>query len=407
MVYRGVRGKAEDRWYKKVRQPDGSIAKQPSARYGVKKRWRARYVDAEGNEREENFEVKRVAEDWVRDRLAEVKAGTHIDRKRGKVTVGDVHRDWSAAQGHLAKKTDKNRGTAWRTHTQPRWGRVPVSEVKTSAVRSWVARLVKDGVGVATIESSFHVLSMVMGAAVEDGRIPRNPCEGVKLPKRKHADRGYLTHGQVLALTAACKRDGLVVEFLAYCGLRWGEMAALRVQDFDMLRRRVNVSRNVVEVEGLDWRTPKTWERRSVPFPVSIAEDLAAQMVGKKRGDLVFTDTRGNVLRNSNWRSRVFSPAVTECQKDDDNFPTITPRDLRHTAASLAVSAGANVLAVQRMLGHRKASMTLDTYADLFDSDLDEVAGHLDHAIRVAQASAAGPLRDPMTQPNSAANENS
>ena len=58
------------------------------------------------------------------------------------------------------------------------------------------------------------------------------------------------------------------------------------------------------------------------------------------------------------------------------------PHDLRHTAASLAISAGANVKAVQRMLGHAKASMTLDVYADLFDEDLDGVADRLDTAIR-------------------------
>lgn len=57
---------------------------------------------------------------------------------------------------------------------------------------------------------------------------------------------------------------------------------------------------------------------------------------------------------------------------------------LRHTAASVAVSAGANVKAVQRMLGHAKASMTLDTYADLFDTDLDAVAAELDAAIKAA-----------------------
>ena len=75
-------------------------------------------------------------------------------------------------------------------------------------------------------------------------------------------------------------------------------------------------------------------------------------------GVAVFSDERGGVLRNSNWRARVFRPAVTKCQSADDTFPTITPHDLRHTAASLAVSVGANVKAVQRMLGHAKASMT-------------------------------------------------
>jgi integrase len=55
----------------------------------------------------------------------------------------------------------------------------------------------------------------------------------------------------------------------------------------------------------------------------------------------------------------------------------ITPHDLRHTCASLAVSAGGNVLALQRMLGHTSAKMTLDCYADLFDNDLDTVAQSL------------------------------
>lgn len=79
-----------------------------------------------------------------------------------------------------------------------------------------------------------------------------------------------------------------------------------------------------------------------------------------------------------------FGPAGKKCQKADETFPSITPHDLRHTAASLAVSEGANVKAVQRMLGHAKASMTLDVYADLFDEDLDIVADKLDAAIRSA-----------------------
>jgi integrase len=60
--------------------------------------------------------------------------------------------------------------------------------------------------------------------------------------------------------------------------------------------------------------------------------------------------------------------------ENDDTFPRVTIHDLRHTAASLAISAGANVKAVQRMLGHASAAMTLDVYADLFDDDLDGVA---------------------------------
>ncbi|WP_369831306.1 tyrosine-type recombinase/integrase [Cryobacterium sp. N21] len=72
--------------------------------------------------------------------------------------------------------------------------------------------------------------------------------------------------------------------------------------------------------------------------------------------------------------------ALKRAREVDPTFPRVTPHDLRHTAASLAVSAGANVKALQRMLGHASAAMTLDVYAELFDDDLNSVAVALDQA---------------------------
>jgi hypothetical protein len=143
----------------------------------------------------------------------------------------------------------------------------------------------------------------------------------------------------------------------------------------------------------------------SMPFPVALAAELSTLMVGKGRDDLVFVTPRDGVLRVSTYRKRFFTAAVETCQAADESFPAITPHDLRHTAASLAISAGANVKAVERMLGHAKASMTLDVYADLFDDDLDSVANRLDAAIK----SAADSLRtnrstDPLTCASGAQN---
>ena len=110
-----------------------------------------------------------------------------------------------------------------------------------------------------------------------------------------------------------------VVRFLAYTGLRWGEMAALRVENFDMLRRRVNVVAAVAEVRGkLVWSSAKTHERRSVPIPNFLVPELAALMVGKNRRDLVFTSARSEVLRVSTFRPRIFRPAVLLCQERID-----------------------------------------------------------------------------------------
>lgn len=396
---RGRRAGVEDRWTKTIRDNDGK--RVPTARHGKGLRWMARWVDDEGQEATKSFGRKSDAQSWLdREVVAPLSSGTYVPPGAGIVTVTQVYESWSPAQGHISAKTAATRKSAWKSRVEPRWGCLSVADVRTSNVRSWVAQMVADELGVPSIENAYHLLSMILSAAVEDSHLARNPCDSVKLPKRQHSDRGYLDHSQVSALADTCERDGVVVKFLAYTGLRWGEMAALRIQDFDMLRRRVNVSRSVTESGGLVWNTPKSHERRSVPFPAAITDELSGLMVGRGRDDLVFTDLRGGVLRNSNWRSRIFVPAVKERQKADGSFPTITPHDLRHTAASLAVSAGANVKAVQRMLGHAKASMTLDVYADLFDTDLDEVAASLDAAIRAN----CGPSADQPVQPSHTAN---
>jgi integrase len=140
-----------------------------------------------------------------------------------------------------------------------------------------------------------------------------------------------------------------------------------------MLRRRITVEDNAVLVNGVyQIGTPKSGRRHEVPIPPFLVGELARACEGKGRDAFVFGEVAPLPYPHS--MSGWFVKAVRAAQLIDDSFPTITPHDLRHTAASLAISAGANVKAVQRMLGHASAAMTLDVYADLFDDDLDGVA---------------------------------
>lgn len=116
-----------------------------------------------------------------------------------------------------------------------------------------------------------------------------------------------------------------------------------------------------------------------VPVPRFLADRLAGHLEGKGPGDLVFPGPDGRHLRSARVHADNYSWFASAL--DAAGAPRITPHDLRHTAASFAVSAGANVKAVQRMLGHASAAMTLDVYADLFDRDLDAVGDALDDAV--------------------------
>ncbi len=160
---------------------------------------------------------------------------------------------------------------------------------------------------------------------------------------------------------------------LAYTGIRWGEA----VRHVDEMRRRLLVIDNAVHL-GVDHAVgdPKDDEPREVPVPKFVMAEIKKQIDGRGPDDLVFGDGRNYLPRpksNGGW----FVGAVKRAK-----VQRITPHDLRHSAASLAISAGANVLAVSRMLGHENPQVTLRTYADLFDTDLDKVGDALDKARR-------------------------
>jgi integrase len=163
-----------------------------------------------------------------------------------------------------------------------------------------------------------------------------------------------------------------------YTGIRWGEAIGLRLSSLDTLRRRMLIQESAVYVNShVEVGSPKTHENRSVSYPKFLSEPLARQCEGKSRDQPVFGDGTTRTPRTQSWNGW-FVRAVRKCQERDDTFPAITPHDLRHTAAILAISAGANPKAVQRMLGHASAALTLDTYADLFEDDLDAVSERRD-----------------------------
>jgi len=294
--------------------------------------------------------------------------------------VGELADVWLAGKINLKPTSRARYADVLKTHVLPRWGNVALIRVTHGDVQAWLSELSDRGLAGASVRKAQGVLSGILGLAVRDRRLAVNPALGVALPPMQERRRRYLTAEQLEALADAAGPGRVAVLVLGYCGLRWSELAALRVRHFDLLRRRVLVEEAVTEVDGsrLVWGTPKTHGRRSVPLPRFLVDELARTVVTRAADELAFPSPQGAVLRNRNARSAWFDAAARAIGE-----PGLTPHELRHTAASLAIKAGANVKAVQRMLGHASAAMTLDRYADLFDDDLDDVADRLD-ALRAA-----------------------
>jgi integrase len=338
------------------------------------RRYRVRYRTPDRRQTDKRgFKTKRDAELFLATVDVQQARGEWVDPSLSRVTVGAWAEEWYQAQMQL-KPTTRGTYRSWLDkHILPRWATTRLSDVTHGDIQKWITTLSTTRAP-STVRQVHLALRGILAFAVRDGRLAKNPSEGVRLPRLVGKRRAYLTPAQVRTLAEACGDFGDVVMTLAFTGIRWGEMAALKVERLQMLEKRIDVAEAVTEPRGqITWGTPKTHERRWVPMPDFLVDVLAARCVGKQRDDLVFTNANGGVLRVSNFRDRYFVPAVRAAQGSDATFPTITPHDLRHTAASLAVSAGANVKAVQRMLGHKSAAMTLDVYSDLFDDDLEAV----------------------------------
>ncbi|MGO1380037.1 MAG: tyrosine-type recombinase/integrase [Corynebacterium sp.] len=341
-----------------------------------KPRYRVQYTDPSGKRRTKTgFVTKKAAEHWAAENLLERNTGSYIDPTRGNRTVGKVGAAWLESQTHLKPSTFTLAESTWRVHVLPRWGEVRVSEVTAGDVEQWAHGI---EAGTATKRRAVAQLKQVMDRAVRDKLLYSNPVGAVKLPAKPPARRVYLSWGQLQTLAGNSAHPDIVLT-LGTVGLRWGELAGLRVMDVDVKRRRLHIRQNAVRVRGrIVLGTPKTHEARTVAVSHRVLDLIAPQLEGKAPAELVWAQGDGTALKppgHGKW----LDTAVKRCQADDATFPRVTAHGLRHVAAGIMVNEmKATPKTVQRQLGHASAAMTLDTYSDLFDGALDEIADAFD-----------------------------
>jgi integrase len=165
-------------------------------------------------------------------------------------------------------------------------------------------------------------------------------------------------------------------------GLRFEEVAELRWRDIDLAARKLRIARSVALVDGVfEIGSPNSGKGRTVSLPAFVPDLLVSYE--KVPDALVFPDSEGGHMRGSNVRRRWWSQAVAAAELfprrvidaagEQTTVYDFKLHELRHTAASLAIQAGANIKALQNMLGHESAGLTLDRYGHLYGSDVEAV----------------------------------
>jgi integrase len=358
------------------------------------RRWRARYRGPDGRVRSRSFDRKVDADRWIHTQLVRIDRGDWTDPAAGDVTLAEWSERWLRSLA-LKETTRAEYESLLRSRILPEFGSVPINRITPAAIREWSASMTAAGLSASRVRAAKGRLAQCLQVAVVDGLLLRNPADGVSTPPVRRRAQRFLYVDDVAALAAAAEArqhtGGLVVEVLAYVGLRWGELVALRRSRVDVLRRRIDVAESATEIGArLSWSTPKSHEPRTVTMPSTVVNKLARHLGAVPPDGLVFTAPRGGPLRSSTWRRNVWMPAANEA-----GIAALRVHDLRHTAASLMISSGASIKAVQRQLGHATATMTLDLYGHLYDDDLDALADALDRRLAESPAPPARPQRAP------------
>lgn len=363
-----------------------TIAKYDTAK-GV--RYRVRYRTPQGRQTDKRgFTTKKAAEAFAATVEVKKLNGQYVSHSAGRVVFEALAEEWAAGKVNLKPTSAERNRQSLDNQVLPAWGAVAVGDITRADIQQWIASMVADRLSPSTVHKAHNALSAVLALAVRDNRIASNPAEGVSLPRLRKKEQHPLTLDQLMLFAEYAGRGRRAVLLMGLAGPRWGEMAALKAKRWDTNRRRIHIEESVTEIQGkLTWGTPKTHEIRTLAIPPFLADELDELVANMSPNDLMFPARGGGVMRNKNARRDWFDPAVLKLfppteEPEEGKAPepsvNFTPHDLRHTAASIAISRGANVKAIQRMLGHATASMTLDTYGHLFDDELDDVAARID-----------------------------
>ena len=277
-------------------------------------------------------------------------------------------------------------------HLIPSLGRNRLKDLTPQKVRRFRGSRLAAGLSTRTVQYLLVLLRKALQQAVEDGPIPRNVAQGVKVSQVKEEIRPLSTN-QARDLLAAARDDRLEALFVlaVHLGLRQGELLGLRWEDIDLDKGNLMVKRTLTRVEGGRpvFGTPKTAKgRRSLRLTAPAIEALRGHREAQDKtrdemgplwpdNGLVFRSTTGTPLERHNLVRRSFKPLLEKSGLPKE----LRFHDLRHTCATILLSKGKHPKYVQALLGHATVAITLDTYSHVLPGMGDQAAEAMEDAL--------------------------
>lgn len=299
--------------------------------------------------------IKKRAREQAAEVEAKIRRGEWVDPKRGGIILAEWWETWcgmrSVEPATMSKDTSR-----WRNHIAPVFGTWTLNAMVDGSedIATWVADMGRRGVGAETRRAALALLRQLLDAARRHKRISVNPAADIAVPSvPPHEDRILTRKEQHTLRMMFTRREMLIVETMLGTGLRWEELAGLRVGRVDVRRLTVKVYAVADRNGRLREYTKTRASYRVVPLPKRLARKLTRHMRGRGRGELVFTTRYGKALKYNHWRANYWAPAIARC-KFGDPQPTI--HDLRHTWCSEMANGGVPLSELQVISGHSRVT---------------------------------------------------
>ncbi|MEU1083683.1 tyrosine-type recombinase/integrase [Streptomyces sp. NPDC005908] len=337
------------------RRQFGRVRKLPSGRY------QARYVGPDGQLRPapETFRTKRDADAWLADKQTEMRRGDWHDPDAGRVPFESYADAW-IKEREVTTRTRQLYASLLRHHLAPTFGSVDVADISPPLVRRWRADKLAAGTGPTTVAKAYALLRAILGTAVADQMIRRNPCT-IKGASVVHTpERPTATVQEVYDLADAIQpRYRALVLMAGFLGLRWGELIGLHRRDVDLDHGAVRVRRAVAELNNgqREIKAPKSAAgKRTVSIPAAILPDIREHLnryAEPSADGRVFVGAKGATPRRNHF-NRLWRKACADIGVKALHF-----HDLRHTGNTLAASTGASTRELMARMGHSTARAAL------------------------------------------------
>lgn len=319
----------------------------------------------------------------------------------GRMTVAHFLQRWLSdyAATNVAPSTHARYRVAVTKHLIPHIGALQLAALRPVHVQSLQAVCLKEGLSPRTVVQHHRILSEALKHAVRWQLIPTNPAAAISPPRFEAREMRFLSQPQLRDLLDSARGSFLrpLVYLAVHTGARSGELLAIRWSDLDLQVGRLSIVRTAQRIpgSGIVFSAPKTHRSRR-PITLSseaiamLREHRAVQNASRlalgpafEDNDLVFCQPTGRPYEPGQI-SKAFGALVRTT-----DLPALRFHDLRHTAASLLLSAGVHPKVVSERLGHASVQITMDTYSHVLPDLQREAADAMDIILGSGRSNAA------------------